>query len=323
MQGKVLPERSATQVYVGIDVCKAKLYVYIHPLGLRYAFANDAQGIKRLKRCLEASRGRARGDGGDGQVPPGGSPQSRRRRVRRRRRQSLAFAAVRRGRRALAKTDGVDCRMLAILGESLEPDASAPPSELMEGLQEFAALPRRRPRRPNRPPQPARRDDGSPGRHRDQASAPRRRDGDRQSRGGNRAPDRRRSAPGQADGYSDLHSGRRDRNRNRPDRRPLRDRLPVGQRGRHDRQASLPIACDSGDHNGARHIRGGRPHLRRALYMAALSASRRNPALKIFYDRLIASGKKAKVALTAVMRKLLVLANTLVAQNRPWEPLHA
>ncbi|MGA8716026.1 MAG: IS110 family transposase, partial [Roseiarcus sp.] len=49
----------------------------------------------------------------------------------------------------------------------------------------------------------------------------------------------------------------------------------------------------------------------------------RNPALKIFYDRLIASGKKAKVALTAVMRKLLVLANTLVAQNRPWEPLHA
>ena len=54
MQGKVLPERSATQVYVGIDVCKAKLDVYIHPLGLRYAFANDAQGIKRLKRCLEA-----------------------------------------------------------------------------------------------------------------------------------------------------------------------------------------------------------------------------------------------------------------------------
>ena len=45
MQGKVLPERSATQVYVGIDVCKAKLDVYIHPLGLRYAFANDAQGI--------------------------------------------------------------------------------------------------------------------------------------------------------------------------------------------------------------------------------------------------------------------------------------
>ena len=55
-----------------------------------------------------------------------------------------------------------------------------------------------------------------------------------------------------------------------------------------------PMACDGGDHDGARHIRGGRPHLRRALYMAALSASRRDPALKIFYDRLMASRKKAE-----------------------------
>jgi transposase len=84
-----------------------------------------------------------------------------------------------------------------------------------------------------------------------------------------------------------------------------------------------PIACDSGDYAGARHIRGGRPRLRRALYIAALSATRCNPALKAFYDRLVADGKKAKVALAAVMRKLIVLANTLVRENRQWEPHYA
>ena len=89
-----------------------------------------------------------------------------------------------------------------------------------------------------------------------------------------------------------------------------------------------PIACDSGEQAGARHIRGGRPQLRRALYMAALSATRCNPPdLKAVYDRLRAAGKKPKVALVAVMRKLVILANAvdnvLVTQNRLWEPNHA
>ena len=55
-----------------------------------------------------------------------------------------------------------------------------------------------------------------------------------------------------------------------------------------------PIACDSGEQAGARHIRGGRPQLRRALYMAALSATRCNPDLKAVYDRLRAHRKKAQ-----------------------------
>ena len=84
-----------------------------------------------------------------------------------------------------------------------------------------------------------------------------------------------------------------------------------------------PIACDTGDTIGARHIRGGRAHLRNSLYMGALNASRFNPALKQFHDRLVAKGKVAKVALTAVMRKLLVLANTLVREDRLWELNHA
>jgi transposase len=83
------------------------------------------------------------------------------------------------------------------------------------------------------------------------------------------------------------------------------------------------VARDSGQSSGLRHIRGGRAHVRRALYMAAVSAARFNPALKAFYDRLLANGKKPKVALIAVMRKLVALANTLTCENRTLEPHHA
>jgi transposase len=79
-----------------------------------------------------------------------------------------------------------------------------------------------------------------------------------------------------------------------------------------------PFADDSGDSEGQRHIKGGRAHPRRALYWAALSAARHNPDLSAFYKRLIEKGKKPKVALTAVMRKLVVLANTLLKEKRLW-----
>jgi transposase len=73
-----------------------------------------------------------------------------------------------------------------------------------------------------------------------------------------------------------------------------------------------PYNRDSGQWTGKRCISGGRAEVRRALYMAALSASRSNHLLKPFYDRLIAAGKPGKVALTAVMRKLIVLMNHLL-----------
>jgi transposase len=73
-----------------------------------------------------------------------------------------------------------------------------------------------------------------------------------------------------------------------------------------------PWNRDSGTWKGQRRISGGRAPARRALYMAALTASRSNPILKAFYARLRAKGKPAKVALTAVMRKLLVLMNRLL-----------
>ena len=73
-----------------------------------------------------------------------------------------------------------------------------------------------------------------------------------------------------------------------------------------------PYNCDSGTHRGRRMIRGGRAKVRRVLYMAAVVASRYNTVLKAFYTRLVAAGKPKKVALTAVMRKLVVLLNHLL-----------
>jgi len=73
-----------------------------------------------------------------------------------------------------------------------------------------------------------------------------------------------------------------------------------------------PMNRDSGQHRGQRHIHGGRAALRRVLYMAALTATVHNPILKAFYHRLRQNGKPAKIALTAVMRKLIILLNRLV-----------
>ncbi len=79
-----------------------------------------------------------------------------------------------------------------------------------------------------------------------------------------------------------------------------------------------PIARDSGRKHGKRFIRGGRAGLRQALYMPALVAARFNPDLKTKYNALIQAGKPPKVATTAIMRKLLILANALLRSNRTW-----
>lgn len=81
-----------------------------------------------------------------------------------------------------------------------------------------------------------------------------------------------------------------------------------------------PIARDSGQHRGKRCIRGGRATVRQMLYMPALVAVRFNADLKAKYAALIAAGKPAKVVLTAIMRKLLILANTLLRDRRSWSP---
>ncbi len=81
-----------------------------------------------------------------------------------------------------------------------------------------------------------------------------------------------------------------------------------------------PLNRDSGRLRGRRTIWGGRANVRAALYMAALVASRYNPAIKTFYDRLLAAGKVPKVALTACMRKLLVILNAILKHGTQWDP---
>ena len=79
-----------------------------------------------------------------------------------------------------------------------------------------------------------------------------------------------------------------------------------------------PVARQSGAWTGRAFIRGGRAMLRQALYMPALVASRFNPDLTRKYQALIAAGKPAKLAITAIMRKLLILANALLRDGRKW-----
>jgi transposase len=81
-----------------------------------------------------------------------------------------------------------------------------------------------------------------------------------------------------------------------------------------------PFNCDSGHYRGRRMIWGGRSSVRAALYMAALVASRHNPVLARFYQRLRAAGKPAKVALVAVMRRLLTILNAMIKHQSPWRP---
>lgn len=84
-----------------------------------------------------------------------------------------------------------------------------------------------------------------------------------------------------------------------------------------------PLNRDSGTLRGRRTVWGGRARVREALYMGALIASRFNPAIKEFYERLVEAGKPKKVALVACMRKLLVILNAVMRERTPWRCPHA
>lgn len=81
-----------------------------------------------------------------------------------------------------------------------------------------------------------------------------------------------------------------------------------------------PMNRESGRFKGHRKIMAGRGEIRRVLYMAALTATRSNPLLNSLYNRLVDKGKPPKVAITACMRKLLVTANAIARDNKPWHP---
>jgi len=137
MQGKVSPERSAVEVYVGIDVCKAWLDIYMHPVEGRLRVANTREGVLRLKKALAAyavlgivmeatgklHRYAQRALTAGGYAVTVVNPL----------RSRLFAEAV----GTLAKTDAIDARLLAVLGESLRPAATPLPPVWLEELQEL------------------------------------------------------------------------------------------------------------------------------------------------------------------------------------------
>ena len=100
----------------------------------------------------------------------------------------------------------------------------------------------------------------------------------------------------------------------------------VPELGRCDRKqiaaliGTAPYNHDSGFKKGQRAISGGRPDVRSVLYMATLTATRCNPVIKIFYQRLVKAGKKKKVAIVACMRKLLTILNAIIRDHKHWNP---
>lgn len=86
---------------------------------------------------------------------------------------------------------------------------------------------------------------------------------------------------------------------------------------------AAPYSQDSGKKKGQRSISGGRPDVRSILYMATLAATRCNPVIKEFYQRLLKAGKKKKVAIVACMRKLLTILNAIIRDRKHWNPVVA
>jgi transposase len=80
-----------------------------------------------------------------------------------------------------------------------------------------------------------------------------------------------------------------------------------------------PLNCDSGQFKERRQVWGGRSEVRSVIHMAALVAAHHNPVIHKFYDKLCKAGKPKKVALTACMRKMLVILNTMVKTNKSWQ----
>ena len=322
MQGKVKTDEATPAVYVGIDVSKDRLDIHLHPLGEHLAVANDAGGWRRLIRRL------ARLTVAVAVIEP--TSKYHRATHRHLHAAGIATALVNplharmfaQAAGQSAKTDPVDARMLALFGERMAPGAVAPPTPDEEELQELAHA-------------------------RSAAIAERTAMTNRLAATGSRflrgeLAARLRSLARHIQRLEKRieHSiaadpalaGRAAILRSIPGIGPvaalailsgLREIGRITAKQAAALAGLAPYARDSGSSQRQRFIRGGRGSLRTALYMAALVASRYNPDLARFYKHLRENGKPPKVALTALARKLVILANTLVSQNRPWNPMPA
>jgi len=309
----------STETFVGIDVSKASLDVGVLPLGELAQLPNDAKGInrvvsrmKKLKPALvvlEATGGL--------EVPVAaalaraGLPVTV---VNPRQVRDFARAIGR-----LAKTDKIDAHVLALFGERVRPEVRPLPDET---TQAFDALLKRRTqlvamltREKNRLHIAAKGEvRAGIARHvkwleREIDEVEKNlRESVRSSPVWKAKDDLLRSVPGVG--------------------RVLSHTLLAGlpELGRLSRKqiASLvgvaPHAADSGTIRGKRVVWGGRRHIRQALYMSTLCATRFNTTIRAFYRRLLGAGKPPKVALTACMRKLLIALNAMLRDEKPWSP---
>lgn len=320
MRGKALSEQEEpTTPVVGIDVSKRWLDVFIHPEGQRLKLANDAAGIAALKaRCLkvEASMVVMEATG----------------RYHREAHRILHGAGLRvavvnpyRSRRfadvmgRLAKTDTIDAEVLARFGATMRPAASEPPADAMAQLIEVAVA--RRQLIASRVMLEQQLSETTLKIVREQIE-----DRLQLCRKHLKKLDDAllklvQSDPMMRRRYEVLTSI--------PGIGPvtaltlLTEMRELGSANAAEVAALAgvaPMNRDSGVMRGRRMIRGGRIATRNVLYMAAVVAMRYNRGIKAFYDRLRAAGKPFKVAITAAMRKLLILANSLLREDRAWLP---
>ncbi|MGZ6870222.1 MAG: IS110 family RNA-guided transposase [Frankiaceae bacterium] len=306
------------QIYVGIDVAKDRLDVHVRPGGESFAVARDGDGlaslVERLKGLapvlvvLEATGGFevtvAAAVGSAGLPLAVVNP-----------RQIRDFA---RATGQLAKTDALDAAAIAHFAEAIHPEPRPLPDAQARDLGELIA--RRRQviemmvaeRNRGRQVQSARLK-----KRIDRHLAALQKelteietDLDDSIRGTpiwREAEDLLKSVPGIGDATA---------------RTLLADLPELGTLDRKQIAALVGVAPfnrDSGTMRGKRTVWGGRAAVRATLYMAALVASRWNPVIAAFYRRLRDAGKPAKVALTACMRKLLVILNAMLRDRRPWQ----
>lgn len=305
------------QSFVGIDVSKDRLDVHVRPGGDAFAVARDGEGGAALtKRLAELSVALIvmEATGGFEQVVAGALGAAGLPVVVVNPRQIRAFAS---SFNRLAKSDPLDAEMNALFGERVRPQPRPLPDAQARLLGELVA--RRR-----------------------QVIEMIVAEGNRarllESRRLKKRIERHRSAL--QDELSKIDSEIDDTIRGTPIWRENEDLLKsvpgvgntlartllaelpeLGSLGRKQIAALVGVAPfnrDSGTLRGKRTVWGGRAPIRASLYMAALVASRFNPVIARFYRRLLAAGKPKKLALTACMRKLLIILNAIIRDRQPW-----
>jgi transposase len=305
--------------FVGLDVAKDTLDVHVRPAADRFTFANDDAGNRELVKRLQAVSPALivlEATGGY-EVPvaaalaSAGLPV-----VVVNPRQIRAFA---RATGQLAKTDALDAAVLARFAEAVQPPVRPLATEAAQALGELVARRRQlvdmlgaeRNRQGQVRDHRVRRHLTAHIRWLTQALAEVERDLDDTIRASPvwREKDQLlTSVPGVGDVTAHTL---------------IADVPELGALTRREIAALIgvaPINRDSGTLRGRRMIAGGRPDVRRVLYMAAMVAVRHNPLLASFYARLTAAGRPKKVALIAATRKLLTILNAILRDQRPWQP---